>query len=703
MKKFKWIVGFSALWLVVLSVLCAVYALRVVPQSEYTAESDTLWRGDDLYASDNARGFGVLYRIKPNQSVDRLFRKRLAPFISKLRLERIAVSSTDDTGEEGIYALAEKRSSDVNPRMYRIVRFTAALSEEAVTKAFYFDDQVIVTGFSVNDEDILVTTITAEKDQALVYRIPKQELIPMDEARGSRKEELGARPEPLDADSSETVSGGALLVEALYADDSLNTRTERQAPAGVFSEDEEARLLFNSRQLSPVQKFLVSGLSRIVFLLVFGAGVLILAFLFNILTGKRRIVYRILEFEALLFILISTVFTAITLESKKEHDRNFADACEIAMGILSQGVDLNDIPGVYGSGDYQQMVADMYRVTQMADDINTIRDISFYNTQTGEILADSLVFTRKNMNFVYGEDPDRLAGQIIEQPALGNENVNAIALVAPASAFEYIFFHRPWIPFTGALIFLTFSFLGCWSLVREGRDVRQLGRALGLLAEGDYSFQKPEHVLGWDLVRMWNSVNEIRRSIKSINYKQFMIYKAYYRFAPKNIERILKKDTITDVRSGDAIRLTGTQVLVRTERQRDDNPDEMRVRNEFLEVVERVLSSEDGIFISSDSDLSMTRILFLEESHGCVRFGVNLLQDIRGIHPGVHMPPTTVLMHHAPFVYGVAGTSEQASAFLSSPETERLEGYLDWFHRMHLGVLVTEIVVRAEEGLGDLR
>ena len=250
---------------------------------------------------------------------------------------------------------------------------------------------------------------------------------------------------------------------------------------------------------------------------------------------------------------------------------------------------------------------------------------------------------------------------------------------------------------------MTFSFLGCWSLVREGRDVRQLGRALGLLAEGDYSFQKPEHVLGWDLVRMWNSVNEIRRSIKSINYKQFMIYKAYYRFAPKNIERILKKDTITDVRSGDAIRLTGTQVLVRTERQRDDNPDEMRVRNEFLEVVERVLSSEDGIFISSDSDLSMTRILFLEESHGCVRFGVNLLQDIRGIHPGVHMPPTTVLMHHAPFVYGVAGTSEQASAFLSSPETERLEGYLDWFHRMHLGVLVTESVVRAEEGLGDLR
>ncbi|MBR1629708.1 MAG: hypothetical protein IJ679_10680, partial [Lachnospiraceae bacterium] len=415
--------------------------------------------------------------------------------------------------------------------------------------------------------------------------------------------------------------------------------------------------------------------------------------------------------EILLVVVLVVIFGAICSKLRAEHERGYLEAGRIALSVVGRNVaelselsDTSDISGLYGTPEYTNLLEQMRAVAEYSKEDGQIVDVCLYRVSTGEIVADLLGHARETIRFVYGEDASRSPYTFLSVGLTSRPEYAVMAAVAfPGSLFSYLMLSLPWVPVAACLIFVVVSILGIHSILREGADVRELGRALKSLAEGDYSFRKPEQIYGWDLAGMWNSINEIRRHIKSINHLQFMVYKAYYRFAPKNVERILKKDTITDVKSGDAIRLLGTQVLIRTDRQKNDDPYEISRRNEFLEVVQRQLRAEDGIFISSDTNLSLTRILFLEDTPGCVRFGVNLLQEIRSGGLEKFIPPTTVLMHRAPFVYGVAGTDEQASAFLASPETELMEAYLGWLHKLHLDVVVTESVVEAEEGLGDLR
>ena len=251
------------------------------------------------------------------------------------------------------------------------------------------------------------------------------------------------------------------------------------------------------------------------------------------------------------------------------------------------------------------------------------------------------------------------------------------------------------------LVYVIASIGGLIYFILEAMDIRFLASALQKTANGQENIEKPV-VVGTDMNYMWNSLFEIQKKITMTNHIKFLTYEAYYRFAPKSIERILKKDSITEVQGGDAIRLSGTMALMSTAGQHTDNSVELDRMNHFMEIIEQYQSQEDGIFISAGSDLSAIKLLFLDETRTAARFGIDLLEELREWQRQ-ETPGTSILMHYAPYVYGIAGTRAQAAAFLFSPETEVIENYMKWFRKMRLGLLITREVIEHENANFDLR
>ena len=67
------------------------------------------------------------------------------------------------------------------------------------------------------------------------------------------------------------------------------------------------------------------------------------------------------------------------------------------------------------------------------------------------------------------------------------------------------------------------------------------------------------------------------------------------------------------------------------------------------------------------------------------------------------IPRTTILLHYSSFVYGVAGTNQQSSTFLVSPETDEIEHFAAWFRERGLRLVISETVKERENYDGLLR
>ena len=122
----------------------------------------------------------------------------------------------------------------------------------------------------------------------------------------------------------------------------------------------------------------------------------------------------------------------------------------------------------------------------------------------------------------------------------------------------------------------------------------------------------------------------------------------------------------------------------------------------MMEITEECREEFDGIFISHNSDLSKMKFLFLEENPSATAFGCELMlklkeEQIGGITGG------GILLHFAPYVYGVAGDARQASIYLSSPENDLLDTYINFFGEMKLGVVATEALLEHENFRGETR
>ena len=223
----------------------------------------------------------------------------------------------------------------------------------------------------------------------------------------------------------------------------------------------------------------------------------------------------------------------------------------------------------------------------------------------------------------------------------------------------------------------------------QGRRLKRLASAMKSVASGRLEVKKP--VICSKKIRMlWNGLAELARQMKTGNYNQSCMLQAYYRFVPKNMGQIFQKNSMIDVKSGDRRNISGTMAVISNGMQYTGGIKELGHINRLLDEIGRYQLEEQGLMMSFDNNLSMVKLLFLEENCRTVALGMNFLHMLG-------MNTASMLLYHSDFVYGIVGTERQSAALLASQDNEALEEYAEHMREWGLHLVITESVKEREQ------
>uniref|UniRef100_UPI004055C991 hypothetical protein n=1 Tax=Agathobacter sp. TaxID=2021311 RepID=UPI004055C991 len=253
----------------------------------------------------------------------------------------------------------------------------------------------------------------------------------------------------------------------------------------------------------------------------------------------------------------------------------------------------------------------------------------------------------------------------------------------------------------GAVVFLVTGIAAVIILWRQGRELKQLAKAVHELANGNKEIQKLS-LHGTDMRRIWNSLLEMQKNINRTNYSKRQTLEACSRFIPKHIEKILGKNSIEEVNSGDMVQLWGTAAVVSSVSPMDMQRTGADDRNQFIRLLEKHQEEEKGFFVSGNCSLNRLKILFLDESANAIEFGTAFMNEF---HEMAHLEwlRTCILLYYSRYVYGVAGTNQQSFPFLLSEEMKELEKYAAWFRNLGLSLVIAENVKQRKQAEYELR
>lgn len=243
--------------------------------------------------------------------------------------------------------------------------------------------------------------------------------------------------------------------------------------------------------------------------------------------------------------------------------------------------------------------------------------------------------------------------------------------------------------------------LASFAIGLQEREIRKMIRLVSQVAEGrkDWSSLKTDNKPllreSTEMHTLQSALWQIASNIEWMNYSKYKMLQAYYRFAPKQIEKILHRETILDVGPLDRVTTEAALAFV-SFAEEEDLPE-----REYLRTMVRnyahlgeVRKEYDGILISGSSDLSTVKLMFHEETRKALDFGIKL---VTGGITDDSLGEAFILLHRTKFVYGVAGDEEQAFTYVHSNEMKVLDRYVDDLRTMGVRMVVTDYVYEVIE------
>jgi len=229
----------------------------------------------------------------------------------------------------------------------------------------------------------------------------------------------------------------------------------------------------------------------------------------------------------------------------------------------------------------------------------------------------------------------------------------------------------------------------------QGRQFRQLALTASRVAEGKEDWNSLQNdVRGFwiesnEIRGLRNSLGQIAADVARMNYMKYRVMQGYYRFAPKQIEKILGRPSILEVEANDKVHITGILAfLAYPEDKKLGEQEYLKRMNQEYELLGEKQKEYEGILISDNSDLTTLQLLFQEETRNALHFGIDIV--MRQETEKQNQP--FVLLHKTDFVYGVAGNEEQAFTYVLSKEMKQLEKYVERFRSAGIRMAVTDSV-----------
>ena len=187
----------------------------------------------------------------------------------------------------------------------------------------------------------------------------------------------------------------------------------------------------------------------------------------------------------------------------------------------------------------------------------------------------------------------------------------------------------------------------------------------------------------------WAPLDRIGHNIVKLRYERDLLYRSYYRFVPKGMERLLGKPEVADVEIGDKNKIHGCMVHFQMENIKEVSDSEyMDVMTESLKQMHHIREKYAGSFISAGGDLLERKVFFEQDSKEALAFAVEYYQthEAKEKMKGNNL---IMLLHEADYHYGISGVEDMMTPFIYCREEKILDAYIDALAKAKVGVVLT--------------
>lgn len=226
---------------------------------------------------------------------------------------------------------------------------------------------------------------------------------------------------------------------------------------------------------------------------------------------------------------------------------------------------------------------------------------------------------------------------------------------------------------------------------RHLRPIVPLAKQMDRLAIGDTNIEEIP-CADDELGQLGQSLKELSVGMAIRDYELNMTLEACRRFVPHSMEYLLGHGTVTEISCGDLIASDGSLGLISfngSENMRATLNDRafMDYVNRCFLRVSQSIRPEGGVLLTGGFDLSAVRVLFSQSPDK----GVHAMLALLGDHAeSGSASDCFTLLHNAHFLYGVAGTDDEAFPYLASSEVSFFRSRLTQLAETGCRLVVTD-------------
>ena len=570
--------------------------------------------------------------------------------------------------------------------------------ETSTTRTIPLGNDVLVAGIAVKGEKFYIVAIEDQGRTVKVYY-------------------PNGKDNRLEAVCSESAPAGTRYLDGQYVNDKLETLLSdgTRTPGYTSSKIEESELPENVGFMGISMGF--STVTRNV--LVMAAVIFLFVFFFRSVIFKRNYVW--LKIYGFMILVSLCLFASVYVVSEPLNGSLLEERVVETEYILDvYGRNFSDYDGSVGTtlyDDAYRMIGEFNRNSVYTIDdicIVSLNDNRAYITVStmhpyGEWLSqswgeevdncikkshssDSAFWGKtelKGMNYIVVITPvtDDAASRCFLAALVRCEDIIAKGRLSIAS---FIFFML--IIWGVALVLILFiSFL-------RARELRQLSSTLKRVVGGEVTEVIKPRAGSVDFEGMWNAASELSKTMGRRNYLSNQTLAVVSRFAPQNIEHLLGKEALEDVRLGDRGSVKSTVALIELSRPLTKNRSEYSASMAAsIEIISKYKNEYSGVLIGDSASMCSSRVLFAKDESGTIAFGTKTIEALKKSDnsPGRR---ALILLHRTDYEYGITGSQDQYYTCISSTQLDTLSGFVPKLMDLGLRLVASEEALAVNNG-----
>lgn len=211
----------------------------------------------------------------------------------------------------------------------------------------------------------------------------------------------------------------------------------------------------------------------------------------------------------------------------------------------------------------------------------------------------------------------------------------------------------------------------------------------------------PKHADG--LQEAWMPLVNIGDTLSRLYYERDLLYRGYYKFVPKGMDRLLKKPILADIEVGDRAEIRGCMVnMVLGDQKQLDSTDYFYTMTKSMELLHRVREQREGIFLSASADLQERKVFFEQDAESALQFSIDLLHAYAE-NSLLMESDLILLLHTAEFQYGISGVKDMMTPYMYSAQESVLYPYAKDLAEAKVRIVLTGQTLSLVGGQFDTR